>query len=214
MKGLTKGLLWIVGILGLVAGILRATVLDIWTVPDDDPILAASIAPTLAPGDVVVLRRGGTPNFVDLVRCTDPNMPGRYIVGRILGEPGYEIESDGHSLKINGKNVRTERACSPPRITVTDPTSHEPVELECSIEEVGGAWYMRARGSGPRNPTGPTQAEVSPGNLFLVSDNRYHHYDSQDYGAVPREACTQNIIFRLWSKDGWMDVKNRMTVVR
>lgn len=214
MRGIIKGLFWLAGILALIAGILRATILDVWTVPSDDPLFNASIMPTLEPGDVVVMRRGGTPNFADLVRCLHPQEPGRYVVGRIFGEPGDQVYADGHTVRINGTQVRTERGCSPARINVPDPITHEPVELECSIEEIGGTWYMRARGSTPRTTLARMETEVTEGNFFLVSDNRYHHYDSQDFGAVPLESCTQRIAFRLWSKNGWMDAKKRMTVIR
>lgn len=214
MRGLFKALLWIVGILAVVAGILRATILDVWTVPDDDPRLSASIQPTLEPGDVVIMLRGGTPGFAELVRCTHPEEPGRYVIGRIFGEPGDRIYADGHTVKINGTATRTERACSEAKFTVDDPITGEPVELGCSIEEIGGTWFMRARGNGPRTTAGKLETEVTEGNFFLVSDNRYHHYDSQDYGVVPIESCTQRIVFRLWSKNGWEDSKKRMMVVR
>lgn len=214
MRGFVKGLVWIVGILAVIAGILRATIFDVWTVPDDDPLFSASVMPTLAPGDVVITRRGGTPNFADLVRCLDPNTPGRYVVGRIFGERGDQIYADGHVIKVNGTATRTERGCTDAKIFVPDPTTQEPVELNCGIETIGGTWYMRAQGNGPRNLYGGTETEVTDGNVFLVSDNRYYHYDSQDFGAVPIATCTQRIVFRLWSAAGWTDSKNRMTVVR
>lgn len=214
MRGLLKALLWTVGILGVIAGILRATILDVWTVPDDDPVFGASIVPTLAPGDVVITRRGGTPTFTDLVRCAHPEEPGRYVVGRIFGEPGDQVYADGHVVKINGTPTRTERGCTEARVRVEDPVSGEPVELNCGIEEIGGTTYMRATGSGPRTTLAKVETEVTEGNVFLVSDNRYHHYDSLDFGAVPLESCTHRIIFRLWSKDGWGDVKKRMMVIR
>lgn len=214
MRGLFKALLWTAGIFGVIAGILRATILDVWTVPDDDPLFSASITPTLEPGDVVIMRRGGTPNFADLVRCTHPEEPGRYVIGRIFGEPGDQVYADGHTVKINGTPTRTERACSDARVKVPDPISGELVELNCGIEEIGGTWYMRAQGSAPRTTLAKLETEVTDGNVFLISDNRYYHYDSQDFGAVPLESCTQRIIFRLWSKNGWSDVKKRMTVIR
>lgn len=214
MRGFIKGLLWLTGILAVIVGLLRATILDVWTVPSDDPLFNASIAPSLAPGDLVVMRRGGRPNFADLVRCVHPEEPGRYVVGRIFGEPGDTVYADGHTVKINGTAVRTERGCQPSRVKVADPISEELVELDCSVEEIGGTWYMRARGNAPRTTLAKTETEVTDGNFFLISDNRYHHYDSQDYGAVPIESCTQRIVFRLWSAEGWGDVAKRMTVVR
>ena len=41
----------------------------------------------LAEGDLVLLLRS-TPKVGDLVRCADPDQPGRYVVGRLVAEQG------------------------------------------------------------------------------------------------------------------------------
>lgn len=214
MRGFIKALLWLVGILAVIAGILRATIFDVWTVPSDDPVFNASIMPTLSPGDVVIMQRGSRPTFADLVRCVDPDVAGRYVVGRVIGEPGDNVYADGHTVRLNGTPVRTTRSCTKTPVTVPDPVTLEPVSLNCGIEELGGTWYMSANASGARMTLGQVETDITDGNLFLVSDNRYFHHDSQDFGAIPIESCTQKIVFRLWSADGWMDSANRMTVVR
>jgi len=87
MGKFTKALLWTAGILAGVALILRLLLLKAWTVPDD-PRLAASVAPTLGGGDVVLVLTRGSPGFGDLVRCKDPEDPPRFVVGRIAGLAG------------------------------------------------------------------------------------------------------------------------------
>lgn len=214
MRGLFKALLWLVGILAFIAAILRATIFETWTVPGDDPLFSASIQPALRAGDVVLLRRGGTPSFGDLVRCSDPEAPGRYIVGRILGERGDKVFADGVTMAINGKTTSVERACSTPKLSVADPTTGEPVELYCDMESLGSITYMRARASSPDASSQQTETEVTEGNVFIASDNRYYHDDSRDFGAVPLASCTRRVSFRLWSAKGWSDEENRLTYVR
>jgi hypothetical protein len=47
-----------------------------------------------------------------------------------------------------------------------------------------------------------------------VSDNRQFPWDSREFGAVPRATCTEAVVFRLVSKDGFFDVANRFTLIR
>jgi len=42
---------------------------DVWTVPVDDPLLSASIEPTLGAGDVVVVSRHTSVAARNLLRC-------------------------------------------------------------------------------------------------------------------------------------------------
>ena len=84
MRQWLRGLLWLAGIL-LVAGLLlHAFVVDIWVIPDD-PVLGASLAPTLSDGDTVIVLKRGTPEFGDLVRCADIEDPTAFVVGRAAG---------------------------------------------------------------------------------------------------------------------------------
>ncbi len=65
--------------------------------------------------------------------------------------------------------------------------------------------------------TGPDSSQqggrehlVGPGRYYLVSDNRYYHEDSRDFGAVLKETCVDSIAFRLWSKEGIGDGAQRL----
>lgn len=214
MRGFLKALLWIAGILAVIGAILRATLFETWTVPGDDPLFSASIEPSLHAGDLLVLRRGGTPSFGDLVRCADPQSPGRYVVGRILGEPGDKVFADGITMRVNGRQTEVEHSCTPPKVSVSDPTTGNPVELGCDMETLGGTTYMRARASAPDSRSAQTETEVTEGNVFIASDDRYYHDDSRDFGAIPLATCSHRISFRLWSAKGWSDEKNRLTMIR
>ena len=213
MRGFVKFVFWF-ALLGvaMVFG-LKATCLEFWTMPNDDALLSLSVMPTLEAGDRLVLLRIGTPGFGDMVRCPDPEVPGRFVVGRILGEQGDRIVAELGSVTVNEKYIGTRRACIPPQLSVLDPKTSEAVELSCEIEEAGGTEYTRLRATTPAlNPT-PYKVRVPDGQVFLASDNRHYHDDSRDFGPVPRDSCHNRIIFRLWSARGWFDGTRRLTIV-
>ncbi|WP_437733406.1 signal peptidase I [Sorangium sp. So ce1335] len=212
MRKLLNGLLWILGTLVVIGAVLRALVLDVWTVPDD-PLLGASIAPSLAPGDTVVVLTRGTPGFGELVRCPDPEAPGSHIVGRIAGVPGDTVEVDHSALLVNGHRYDAEVACAEPRLTLTDPATGNPVELACDMVMMGPGLHLRATGRKPPLER-RHRVEVRPDTVFLLSDNRSYHDDSRDFGLQPRAACNQRIVFRLWGGGGWGDAQRRFTFVR
>jgi signal peptidase I len=213
MRKFLKGLLWTAGILLLVALVLRAVVLDVWTVPDD-PILAASTAPTLAAGDVVVVLTRGKPTFGELVRCADPDSPRSHVVGRIagVGSKNDVVETDGHTLVVNGTRYDAESACPDPTLTIQHPSTGVDVQIRCDVVAMGGGRHFR--GVSPKGPLErKLRNEVRPDTVFLLSDNRNFHDDSRDYGSLPHDAC-KRMVFRLWGKGGWGDEERRLSFVR
>lgn len=209
-----KAAFWIAVLLGVVIGALRLVALRWWRVPSDDPVLEASIAPTLRGGDWVLLWRGTEPSFGSLVVCPDPETPGRVVVGRIAGEAGDTITLDGDTLEINEHAAGTETACSDRTFKIDDPATGSEVELPCDIEAMGGVAHMKGVATGTGRVPLKTTRKVTEGNVFLVSDNRGYPYDSRNYGAIPRVSCKESIFFRLTSKAGFFDVKNRLTYIR
>lgn len=208
MRSFLKALAWIAGILGVVAGLLYAFVFDTWTVPGDDPQLAASIEPSLGAGDTVLVSRGKQPDVGVLVRCVDPDAPGRFVVGRIVGKYGDVIDIQGGTFQINGHSVSSPNACDPPKITVRNPVTNEDQDLHCSYEEYAGVSHPAIRSG---NEPGK-HVEVESGRLYLVSDNRAMHLDSRDFGSVPVGSC-QRIAFRLWGLGGFNDTRTRFSFV-
>lgn len=211
MRKLWRGLGWTLGILLVVGLILRITAFDVWTVPDD-AFLGASTAPTLAAGDAVITLRRGTPAFGDLVRCADPQDATAWVIGRIAGVEGDAIEVEGRRLTVNGRSYDGESACNDPKLFVKHPETLKDVELSCEIVQMGGGWHYRASPTSTFNEPKKT-AQVGPGMVFLVSDNRAMHDDSRDFGLVSRASCTERIVARLWSKGGWSDDKSRFSVI-
>jgi signal peptidase I len=202
-------------VVGVLIGSARLTCLRWWRVPENDADLAASVAPTLGPGDWVVLWRLTPPGFGDLVLCPDPEEVGEVVVGRIAAEGGdtLSISADG-SLTVNNERMRSEHACKDARVYVEHPRSGEPTEMRCDVETLGGVHHRRARApSSPIKPP-PLKTEVERGHLFLVSDNRTYPFDSRDFGALPNASCSETVIFRLVSRLGFSDARSRLSWIQ
>jgi signal peptidase I len=203
-------------VLGALVGGLRLTCLRWWQVPVDDPDLAASLAPTLGPGDWVILWRGTAPGFGDLVLCPDPEDPNEILLGRIVAEPGDHLSIDDMgSLTVNNARMRSERACDPPKVKVANPRSGDEVELSCDIETIGGVHHQRTLIPSIATPK-PTalNREIEAGAIFLVSDNRLYPFDSRDFGPLPQAGCREAVVFRLVSRLGFSDVKKRLSWIQ
>lgn len=211
-----RGLFWLLLLAGIVVGAARLTCLRWWQVPEDDPTLTTSLAPSLAPGDWVLLWRLTPPGFGDLVLCPDPGEAGQVVVGRIVGEGGDHLTVDEDGLiQINNIRQSSEGVCARrATIQVSHPRSGDPVELRCDIEILGGVHHQRARRPSAGVKPAAVSADVKPGKLFLISDNRYYPFDSRDYGAVPIESCSEAVFFRLVSRLGFSDVASRLSLVQ
>jgi len=212
VRKLLKGLFYVVAVCAILIGIGRLLLFKVWTIPDD-PVLNASISPTLASGDVVLVLTRGERGFGDLVRCTDPEDGQRWIVGRISGDAGDTVAvNENGILTVNGRRYDTQESCKDGTYTVAHPVSGHPETLQCGRVELADSWHMK--GTVPGKPIPPYEHKVGEGRFFLLSDDRTYHDDSRDYGAVPKETCKDMIAVRLWSKEGISDVEHRFTGIR
>jgi signal peptidase I len=208
-----KTLGWTLVTVAALAGVARLVLIDVWKLPEDSSNFGISTEPTLSEGDTVLMLTRGDPGFGDLVRCSDPEEPTAFVVGRVAGVGGDAVVSTGRSLTVNGKKFDSEMACAEPSTTVIHPISGEKVTLACDQVQMGGRLHLRGTSS-KREISQPTQATVGPGMLFLLSDDRSYPYDSRTFGAVRAENCRRRIFFRLWGKGGWADDQRRLTYVR
>jgi signal peptidase I len=183
---------------------------EVWRVPSDDPLLAASIEPTLSAGDLVVVTRHTSIARGDLLRCADPEAVGRFVVARAIGRYGDQIDLKDEVVSLDGTHIPSPRACDPPNVTVRDPRTDDDVTLYCSQEDYGDMAFsaLRARAT----PESPTSATVEAGKWFLVSDDRHVHLDSRDFGEIDPRTC-QHVVFRLVGAAGFADSRKRLTVV-
>lgn len=214
MQKLLRFLLWTALVIGVLVGLARAFAIRWYRIPEGDPYLEASIAPTLRGGDLIILWRVTPPKFGDLVMCPEPTAPERVVIGRIIGDAGDKIRVEGPRVFINGRAAETEHACNPATFKVMHPSTGAEIEQRCDVEAVAGVSHMR--GSTVEHGVQPTPVNqtVEDGKVFLVSDNRLLPYDSRDFGLVDRASCTETVVFRLVSKDGFLDQAPRFTVIR
>jgi signal peptidase I len=203
-----KFLFWVAGTISVIVLILRLTILNVWTIPDD-LVLDSSMRPTLASGDLVVMLTVGQRGFGELVRCTDPEDAQRFVVGRIVGLAGDTVQITNPVVTVNGTKYDRSDGCN--NVTVPHPRTGSPVQVGCSRVEMAGGWHFRANGPSVESPS---THKVGEGLLYLLSDDRGFHDDSRDFGAIPVESCKNLIVFRLWGKAGSDDVASRFTYIR
>jgi signal peptidase I len=207
-----RGLAWISVIVAFLGVSARVLLMQEWVVPDD-PKMSAAVAPSLAGGDTILFMKRSKPAFGDLVRCTDPDDPNRYVVGRVAGLHGDTVETNGKELTVNGMHYRSEMACKEDKVRVPHPTSGSTVEIQCEQVQMGG--HPHFRGHNPDDGLHlPTKTIVGEGMLYLISDDRTYHDDSRDFGTIPATSCTGRIVFRLWGKEGWKDDQRRLSFIQ
>lgn len=209
MKSLLRWLLWGGGILGAISLLLYLFVFDVWVFEaGNDPQLGASTLPALKPQDKVLLRRGSTPKFGELARCTHPLLPSSFVVGRVFGVSRDHVEVTDGRITTNGRGVASSHGC--PKVVVPHPVTQDLVTLSCGYVETG-AWsfeYLIA----PENMSGGAHAAtVEAGKVYLVSDNRYMHQDSRDFGQVDAATC-MHVVYRLWG-ESYTDSSRRFTIL-
>lgn len=216
MGGIFRFLLWVGLLIGTVVGLARAVLIRWVRLPEDDPVLTASLQPTLGAGDLIVLQRIAPPVFGDLVLCPEPDYPERYVIGRVLGLPDDVIQIKNGDINVNGKRFPFERSCQPPTVTYPNPDDESKmVTQDCYYEALASQrLHKTGRFSGHRLKPVDRQFDVPKDHFFLISDNRLFPYDSRDYGVVPIESCKETVILRLVGADGWSDVKRRMDPIQ
>jgi signal peptidase I len=201
---------WVAVVVGAVLFVLHLLFFEVWRLPSDDPLLAASIEPTLSSGDLVVVTRHSSVGRGDLLRCVDPEAAGRFVVARAVGRYGDHVELNDEVVSLDGRRTPSPRACDPPAVTVHDPRDDEDVTLWCSVEEYGDRPFSVLRER--QRPERPTKATVEASRWFLVSDDRHIHLDSRDYGQIDPNTC-QHVVFRLVGAAGFGDSKKRLSLV-
>jgi signal peptidase I len=210
MQAWLKIVAWVVGVFGAVVATLYGLVFDVWTVPIDDPLLSASIEPTLSAGEVVVVTRHTSVARGNLLRCEDPQSPGRFVVARAIGRGGDRVDVAAEVVSIDGKRTSSPRRCDPPTVTIHDPNTNDDVDLVCAVESYGEVDFAALRATSKPEPS--ATATVETGKWYLLSDDRHVHLDSRDYGQVDPSTC-QHILFRLVGAAGFGDAKKRLCII-
>lgn len=208
MNSRLNTIVWLIVLGGGAVLLLHFYVLEIWTIPVDDPLLTASLAPTLRGGDTLVVMRDNGVERGQLVRCKDPQSPERFVVARAIARTGEVVEIHGESVTVDRRRMPSPRGCD--RVKVFDPIHNEEVDLDCAVEEFAGKDFQVVHTHAFPEP--PTISTVDFGKWFLISDDRHIHLDSRDYGAVDPTTC-QHIALRLVGPAGIGDSDTRFTFV-
>ncbi len=210
MSGFLRVVAWMAVIFGALAAIGYYTYADVWTVPTDDPRLLVSIEPTLRGGDIVLVERHGPPERGKVVRCADPDEPRRFVVGRLVGPPGSALTLVDQRFTTPGSRETSDTACGD--TTLVNPATGEEVKLDCQNREFAGLEYRTLMRKMESSNGAPIEVHVPVGKSYLLSDDRYLHLDSRDFGLVPDTSC-QHIFFRLWGAEGFGDGSRRFNIV-
>lgn len=186
VKGTLKALVWIGALLGIVLAVLRYQFVDVITVGHN------GMAPTIVAGDQVALWRGDKIDMGDVALCAHPGQAGRYVLARVTGVAGDQIDSYRSQLLFNGhriaRNVLGERRFHDTVQNFTD-------RYVLSIEHLGNNSHPVF--DNPRSPLELGNRTVRKG-VFLLSDNRgYRGEDSRTFGEVEPATCKGVVFIRL-----------------
>jgi signal peptidase I len=201
---------WALLIIAVLIGVLRATAIRWWQIPVGDPYFDSSIEPTLHGGDWVILWRATAPSAGDLALCPEPKAS-RPVIGRIVGLPGQHVKIVPQALIVDLKPADNDSSCD--KFSTRDPGSGRQVQQGCSNETVAEKTHMIGMVSSDSALPANADLEVPAGQVFLASDNRQFPWDSRDFGMVERSTCSETVVFRLVSKDGFFDVPNRLSLI-
>lgn len=128
------------GVLAVQTGLSNAVVMMacVWSVgPCRVSVKGMSMAPTLLPGDHLLVRPSRRLRRGDLVVLADPETPGRWVVKRVAAPPGHAVVVDGRRLEAgDGLIVLGDNAAAS-----TDSRGYGAVPLEAVH---GRVWYRYA----------------------------------------------------------------------
>ena len=135
-----------------------------------------AMMPTLLPGDHLIVNQrayeGDPPRRGDVVLFRFPDHQGPFLIYRVIGVPGDQVEITNQQVSVNGEMV------SEPYVRHMDDRI-----------QVGTV----------RDRLGPVT--VPPDHYFVMGDNREWSLDSRFLGAISSESIIGRAVFIYWSVD-------------
>lgn len=175
---------------------LRSSVFEAFVIP------AASEAPTLLPGDRVLvnkttyqrrfMRRG------DEVVYRVASKPGMNWVKRVIALPGDTVEVKDNKVFINGDQLPRE-----PAPLASLGTAAESVKGELFEETNAGRRYRILFATDSKPLPDYPQAKVPDGMCFVLGDNRNNSRDSRTTGFVALADVLGDVQYRYWPAATW-----------
>ena len=192
----------LVVIIGLGVGIfyeilgfrVRTTFVEAFKVP------SASMAPTIAAGDQIFVRKGRGPfQRGDVIAFRYPLDPSLDYVKRVIGVGGDVVSLKAEQLLVNGQPVTRRRLDEP---CGDDDRSPSPIGSpgKCSLWEEsfeGRSWRVELDDDLPLRDFGTVV--VPAGSYFVLGDNRDASSDSRVWGFLAAELIKGTASFTWWS---------------
>jgi signal peptidase I len=186
---------------------LKWSMISVYRIP------SKSMAPTLVPGDFVIVNKAAygfkfTPvsspigatlaESGDIVLLKLSENSGTYYIKRVIGKPADTIEIKNGILSINGKELATEK-------------QSESTEVGSLFEVFSENWNgkkwstLRSQDYSKKN-FGPVT--VPSGHYFVLGDNRDSSEDSRQWGAITASLIKGRVSLIALSVD-WQDSDER-----
>jgi len=186
IKGLLVFAFWVAVVLGIAAAAIKYFFVDVAIVGHN------GMAPTLVAGDQIAIWRTQELNIGDVTVCLDPRSPGRRVIGRVVGKPGFEVLSSRGQLSVNGEigDVNYEGM-----MHFNDTLNARVEEMQYGTAKLGNVehkFFLR------KNQQFAMRTIRIKLGLFLLGDNRtYVAEDSRYYGEVDPATCLGSVFMIL-----------------
>ncbi len=151
-----------------------------------------SMAPTLLMGDEVLVWRGAEASMGAVMVCPDPRSPETHTIGRVIGKPGFTIETERGQLIINKQTVPQNFDAS---LTFTDPISNRSAKVIPATERLANVEHQFFIREGREIRLRPVTVKRG---IYLLSDYRnMHGYDSRSFGEIDPSTCLGRVFLRF-----------------
>lgn len=186
LKPIFKFLLWVAAVGAIIAGVFKATVVDLAVVGHN------GMAPTMITGEEVLVWNRHDSERGDIVICENPADPYLMVVGRVIAEEGDTVSADRGQLSVNGHT---------PDVDGHGSTRFFDVDSETTSEYQRATWthgqkdYEVMVKSNYRLRIRPIT--LGSGEVYLLSDNlSYLGQDSRAFGPIDASTCVGQIFMR------------------
>jgi len=181
---------------------LRANVVEAFRIP------TASMAPTLVPGDRILVTKLGIADRSlqrgDVVVFRNPEDRRQNYIKRVIGLPGETVEVRDGVLLINGEPLKTEPA--PPSAPAPDANASpdsKPTETR-KIEHAGQAAYVILDDPAEQEiPRSTPPVTVPLWSYYVLGDHRSRSRDSRTFGPVAHSEIAGVLSYLYWPADRW-----------
>ncbi|MEZ4288186.1 MAG: signal peptidase I [Polyangiales bacterium] len=189
MKVLINALLWISAIVACVFIVGKLFFFEVATIEHN------AMAPTLLPGDRILISKTGKPRPGRVTICEHPHDEG-YVIGRVIATGGQKVSSKDGRIYVDDSSIYDKTGYTTDFYNSdTDETDTVEIARE-EIDRIGYDVFRR-----PNEKAHLSTVELEPGQAYLMSDNRtYNGQDSRGFGPVDVSTCIGTSFIRVTMK--------------